>query len=128
MLHGIARLAIAAPRRIIAVGAAGLWSLPLCSASRSSKQPVRGRLPRPDLSSRHKRQQMLSQTFGQGDMQLVISVTSEAGAQSPPRGRAGSDIVRQLQNSPFVAEVDLGVDVAAVGRSRVDQQGRQDRA
>src|ERR1700739_4204636 len=51
-------------------------------------------------------QRMLSQTFGQGDLQLVISVTSEAGVQSPAAQSAGTDIVRQLLESPFVAKVD----------------------
>src|SRR6202011_1082150 len=51
-------------------------------------------------------QKMLSQTFGQGDLKLVISVTSDAGAQSPDARSVGTDIVRQLQNSPFVAKVD----------------------
>src|ERR1700738_664780 len=51
-------------------------------------------------------QKMLSQTFGQGDLKLVISVTSDAGVQSPDARSVGTDIVRQLQNSPFVAKVD----------------------
>src|SRR5215212_5544688 len=52
-----------------------------------------------------KAKQLLVDKFGQGDMQLVISVTSEQGAQSPEARSVGTDIASQLSNSPHVAEV-----------------------
>ena len=48
---------------------------------------------------------VLVDKFGQGDMELLISVTSEAGAQSPQARAVGTDIAAQLQASPHVAEV-----------------------
>jgi len=104
VLHGIARLAIAAPRRIIAVAllvmvGTAVFGIPV------AKSLSAGGFQDPTSQSAQA-QRMLSQTFGQGDMQLVISVTSEAGAQSPAAQSAGRDIVRQLSASPFVAKVD----------------------
>ena len=104
MLHGIARLAIAAPRRIIAAAllvmvAIAVFGIPVINSLSA------GGFQDPTSQSAQA-QKMLSQTFGQGDLQLVISVTSDAGAQSPGARSVGTDIVRQLQNSPFVAKVD----------------------
>jgi RND superfamily putative drug exporter len=104
VLHGIARLAIAAPRRIIAVAllvmvGTAVFGIPV------TKSLSAGGFQDPTSQSAQA-QRMLSQTFGQGDLQLVISVTSEAGAQSPVAQSAGTDVVRQLLESPFVAKVD----------------------
>src|SRR3954470_13768020 len=49
---------------------------------------------------------MLVDKFGQGDMELLISVTSDAGAQGPAARSVGTDIADQLKASPFVAEVN----------------------
>jgi len=49
--------------------------------------------------------QLLSEKFGQGDMHMVIAVTSEAGAESLAARAVGADLVRQLQASPHVADV-----------------------
>ena len=103
MLVGIARLAIAAPRRIIAVAllvmvAAAIFGIPV------TKSLSAGGFQDPTSESAQAAS-MLSETFGQGDMELVISVTSDAGAQSPQAIAAGTDIVRQLQDSPYVAQV-----------------------
>jgi RND superfamily putative drug exporter len=104
LLLRIARLAIAAPRRIIAVAllvmvATAVFGIPV------TKSLSAGGMKDPTSQSAQA-QQMLSETFGQGDLQLVISVTSAAGAQSPAAQAVGTDIVRQLQNSPFVDKVD----------------------
>ncbi|MBV9512522.1 MAG: MMPL family transporter, partial [Mycobacteriaceae bacterium] len=104
MLPGIARLAIAAPRRIIAVAllvmvATAVFGIPV------TKSLSAGGFQDPTSQSAQA-QKMLSQTFGQGDMELVISVTTPAGAQSSQARGVGTDIVRQLQASPFVAKVD----------------------
>ncbi len=52
--------------------------------------------------------QLLVDKFGQGDMELVISVTDDsaaAGAQSPAARAVATDIVTQLQESPSVGQV-----------------------
>jgi len=40
------------------------------------------------------------------------------------REKSVADIAAQLQESPHVGAGDLGMDGAAVGRARTDQQGR----
>src|SRR3954453_15754326 len=49
---------------------------------------------------------MLVDKFGQGDMELLISVTSDAGAHGPAARSVGTDIAEQLKASPYVAEVN----------------------
>ena len=49
--------------------------------------------------------QALVDKFGKGDMQLVISVTSDDGARSPQARAVGDDIASQLSASPHVADV-----------------------
>src|SRR5262249_9763589 len=48
---------------------------------------------------------LLVDKFGQGDMQLLISVTSDAGTQTPGARSVGTDIADQLKASPYVAQV-----------------------
>ena len=48
---------------------------------------------------------LLSERFGQGDMWMVIAVTSDAGAASPAARAVSADLVRQLQASPHVADI-----------------------
>jgi RND superfamily putative drug exporter len=48
---------------------------------------------------------LLVDKFRQGDMQLLITVSSPAGVQSPAARAVGTDIVSQLYDSPYVAQV-----------------------
>ena len=128
VLQRIARLAIAAPRRIIAVAVAGHGRRrDLRHPGR--QEPVRRRVPGPHLGVGAAPPQLLTDKFGQGDMQLLITVTAPDGAASAgrPRGRHRHRR-RSCSSSPHVAQRDLGVDRAAGGRRRAGQQGRQDRA
>ena len=104
VLQGIARLAIAAPRRIIAVAllvmvGAGIFGIPV------SKSLSAGGLQDP-ASESWQAARLLSEKFGQGDMHMVIAVTSEAGAESLAARAVGADLVRGLQASPHVADVN----------------------
>src|SRR5208337_1688896 len=104
VLEGIARLAIAAPRRIIAVAllvmvGAGIFGIPV------SKSLSAGGLQDPTSES-WQAARLLSEKFGQGDMHMVIAVTSEAGAESLAARAVGADLVRGLQASPHVADVN----------------------
>ncbi len=103
MLHGIARLAIAAPRRIVAVAllvmvGAAIFGIPV------TKSLSGGGLQDPSSES-WQAARLLSEKFGQGDMHMVIAVTSSAGAESPAARDLGADLVRQLQASPYVVDV-----------------------
>ena len=104
VLQGIARLAIAAPRRIIAVAllvmvGTGIFGIPV------TKSLSAGGFQDPTSES-WQAARLLSEKFGQGDMQMVIAVTSDAGAESPAARAVGADLVHQLQASPHVADVD----------------------
>src|SRR6188508_672739 len=98
VLRRIALLAIAAPRRIIAVAAlvivaCGIFGVPV------AKHLSAGGFQDPTSQSAQATQ-LLVDKFGQGDMQLLISVTSDGGAQSTVARSVGADIVDQLKASP----------------------------
>jgi RND superfamily putative drug exporter len=103
VLQRIALLAIAAPRRIIAIAllvmvACGIFGVPV------AKHLSAGGFQDPTSQSAQATQ-LLVDKFGQGDMQLLISVTSDGGAQSPVARTVGTDIADQLKASPYVAQV-----------------------
>jgi putative drug exporter of the RND superfamily len=49
--------------------------------------------------------QLLAGKFNQGDMQMLITVSSPSGAHSDAARAVGTDIVGRLHNSPHVAQV-----------------------
>lgn len=112
MLHRIAHLALAAPRRVLVVAAlamvaAGIFGIPV------AKSLSAGGFQDPTSESA-RATQLLSDKFARGDMQLVISVTDDnAGAQSPAARAVGADIAAQLKASPFVTEVSSAWTVPA---------------
>ncbi|OBJ11336.1 MMPL family transporter [Mycobacterium sp. 1465703.0] len=103
MLRGAARLAIIAPRRIVAAaflvmvaaGVFGVSALDVLSAGGYQ-----------DPSSQSSRaQRVLAEKFDYGDQQMVFEVTAEAGAQSVSAREVATDIFAQLKASPDVAQV-----------------------
>jgi uncharacterized membrane protein YdfJ with MMPL/SSD domain len=103
MLERIARLAIVAPRRILAVAAlvmvaAAIFGVPV------AKSLSAGGFQDPESESAQAIH-LLTDKFGQSDQQLVILVTAPAGAQSDQARRVGTDIVEQLKRSAGVFNV-----------------------
>jgi putative drug exporter of the RND superfamily len=103
MLQRIARLAIAAPRRILALAglvmvAAAIFGLPV------AKSLSAGGFQDPESESAHAGQ-LLSDKFGQSDQQLVILVTAPGGAQSDQARRVATDIVEHVKRSAGVYNV-----------------------
>lgn len=106
MLQRIALLAIAAPRRIIAVAilvmvACGIFGIPV------AKHLSAGGFQDPTSESAQATK-MLVDKFGQGDMELLISVTDDQsadGAQGAAARSVGTDIASRLKASPYVADV-----------------------
>jgi putative drug exporter of the RND superfamily len=106
VLERIAGLALRAPRRIVAIAAlvmvaCGIFGIPV------AKSLSAGGFQDPTSESAQATQ-LLVDKFGQGDMELVISVTDDsaaAGAQSPAARAVAMDIVTQLQESPNVGQV-----------------------
>ena len=125
MLQRIARLAIRAPKRIIVIAllvmvATGIFGIPV------TKSLSAGGFQDPTSESA-KATKLLVDKFGQGDMELIISVTSEGGAQGPEARAVGTDIAGQLQASPHVVDVTSAWTAPAARRPGTGQQGRQDR-
>lgn len=103
MLQRVARLAIAVPRRILAVGvlvfiAAAIFGIPV------AKSLAPGGFQDPQSES-SRAIAVLTDKFGQSGQQLLILVTSPAGATSDPARTVGVDLVEQLQHSPLVYNV-----------------------
>jgi uncharacterized membrane protein YdfJ with MMPL/SSD domain len=103
VLHASARLAIAAPRRVIALAAlivigTAIFGIPV------SKTLLPGGWFDPGSES-SRASALLAQKFGQGDMLMLITVTSGDGAEGPRARAVGTDLVRRLQDSPNVGQV-----------------------
>ena len=103
VLHRLAALAIAAPRRLLAMAAlvtvaAGLFGIPVakslcaCGFEDPTSQSARAT-------------QMLATEFDEGTLQLVIVVSSPEGYRSPRALEVGQQIVDDLARSPHVATV-----------------------
>ncbi|OBI49072.1 MMPL family transporter [Mycobacterium sp. E796] len=103
MLQAIARLAIAAPRRIVAIAilvfiGAAVFGIPV------AKSLSPGGFQDPNSESAHAIQ-ILTDKFGQSGQQMLVMVTSPAGAQSDQARKVGIDLVRDLQGSSLVYNV-----------------------
>jgi RND superfamily putative drug exporter len=103
VLEHIARLAIRAPRRIIAIALlvmAGTAVFGIPVANHLSP----GGFDDPAADSKLAAQ-LLADKFHQGDTQMLITVSSINGAQGGAARAVGTEIVGQLHNSPYVAQV-----------------------
>jgi uncharacterized membrane protein YdfJ with MMPL/SSD domain len=103
VLQAIARLAIAVPRRIIAVTllvmtGTAIFGVPVVTALSA------GGMRDPGAES-SQAAAVLSQKFDQGDMDLLITVSSDQGARGSQATAVGTDLVRRLQNSANVGRV-----------------------
>jgi RND superfamily putative drug exporter len=103
VLERIARLAIRAPRRIIAIAllimiGTAVFGVPV------ARNLSAGGFENPNSESQ-RATDLLATKLQQGDLQMLITVTSNYGAQSGAARAVATDIVRQLHNSPYVAQV-----------------------
>jgi putative drug exporter of the RND superfamily len=103
MLQRLTRLAIAAPRRIIAVTillfvAAAIFGLPVITR-------LSGGGFQDPTSESSQAAALLRDKFGRTDQQMLIVVTTPAGAHSDQARRVGTDTVEQLKRSPWVLNV-----------------------
>jgi putative drug exporter of the RND superfamily len=103
VLDRIARLALSAPRRMLAVAAlvaltAGIFGVPVakslcaCGFEDPSSESAQAK-------------GLLTDKFGVGDVQLVIVVSAPNGADGSAARAAGTDLVEELMRSPHVASV-----------------------
>jgi len=103
VLQRIALLAIAAPRRVIAVAVlvligAAVFGIPV------AKSLSAGGMQDPTSESA-KATQLLTDKFGQSDQKMLITVTTPDGATSDQARAVGTDIVEHLKQSPLVFNV-----------------------
>ncbi|OBB82852.1 MMPL family transporter [Mycobacterium sp. 852002-30065_SCH5024008] len=103
MLSRLALIAIAAPRRVIASAVflavlAAVFGIPAAATL-----PGGGFLDQTAESARATA--VLAEKFHQGDMEMTLLVHSQSGVTQGPARMVGVDIVRQLAQSPFVAQV-----------------------
>lgn len=103
MLQRIAQLAIAAPGRIIAMAvlvmvACAVFGIPV------AKDLSAGGFQDPTSESAEATR-LLVDKFGQGDMELILSVHSDDGAQSPAARAVGEELVAELRAAPSVVDV-----------------------
>ena len=103
VLHRIARLAICAPRRMLIVAAlvavaAGIFGVPvaksLCACGFEDPS-----------SESAKAQELLTDKFHMGDVQLVIVVSAPDGANGGAASTVGTELVDDLKASPHVTSV-----------------------
>jgi uncharacterized membrane protein YdfJ with MMPL/SSD domain len=143
MLERIALISVAAPRRTIAVAAllmvaAGIFGVPV------AKSLSAGGFQDPTSESA-RATKILTDKFGQGDVQLLLVVSAPDGFDSPAARAVGTDITDQLTGSPHVASVTSawtappvaaaslvskdrrsGLIVAGIGGGESDAQGYAD--
>ena len=103
MLHRITLVAIAAPRRVIAVALLVFIGAAIFGAPVAQSLSVGGlRDPRSESTQANG---LLAEKFGQSDEQLLFMVTAPGGAGSDQARRVGADIVDDLLRSPYVFNV-----------------------
>jgi RND superfamily putative drug exporter len=101
VLNHFARLAIAAPRRMLAIAAlvavaAGIFGVPVakslcaCGFEDPSSESAQAK-------------ELLTNKFGVGDVQMVITVTARDGAVGDAARAVGTEVVDELLRSPHVA-------------------------
>ena len=103
MLKQIARMAIACPRRVIVVAAFLTLALAIFGVPVANSLSASGFQDPTSESARAT--QLLTDKFRQGDAQLLVTVSTPDGVDSPAARAAGTEIVNQLRSSPHVVDV-----------------------
>ncbi|MGO9383709.1 MAG: MMPL family transporter [Mycobacterium sp.] len=103
MLARMARLSVAVPRRIIGITVLFMIATAVFGIPAAKSLSAGGFLDPTSESARAAA--TLAKKFNQGDMELVLLVSSASGAEDGPARAAGTDIAQQLSQSPFVSQV-----------------------
>ncbi|MEO6793906.1 MAG: MMPL family transporter [Mycobacterium sp.] len=103
MLHRIALLALAVPRRVLLLGllvliAGAIFGIPVADSLSA------GGFQDPTSESAQATR-LLTDKFGQSDQQLLILVSAPGGAESERARSVGTEIAGRLDRSPFVLNV-----------------------
>ena len=103
LLNQIARMAITSPRRVIVVAALLTLALAIFGVPVADSLSASGFQDPTSESARAG--QLLTDKFRQGDTQLLVTVSTPDGVDSPAARAAGTEIVDQLRSSPHVVDV-----------------------
>ena len=103
MLNHIARMAITSPRRVIVVAALLTLALAIFGVPVANSLSASGFQDPTSESARAS--QLLTDKFSRGDTQLLVTVSTPDGVDSPAARAAGTEIVDQLRSSPHVVDV-----------------------
>jgi RND superfamily putative drug exporter len=96
-------MAITCPRRVIVVAALLTLALAIFGVPVANSLSASGFQDPTSESARAS--QLLTDKFGQGDTQLLVTVSTPEGVDSPAARAAGTEIVDQLRSSPHVVDV-----------------------
>ena len=103
MLQRVTQLALAAPRLVIAIAVlvtigTAIFGIPVAESLSTGgfRDPTSGST---------KASELLAEKFQQADMQLLIIVSAERGAQDGAVQAVGTEIVTQLRGSPYIESV-----------------------
>jgi RND superfamily putative drug exporter len=120
VLQRTAQLAIKAPWRILAAAmlvtlAATIFGVPVAKSLSASgfQDPT---------SESARASQLLTEKFGQGDVQMLITVTAPGGVTSGAARAVGLGIVDQLKRSPHVANVTSAWTAAPAAATELDRK------
>ncbi len=103
MLHRVALLAIAAPRRVLAVAAVVMIAAAVFSVP-AAKSLSPGGFQDPSAES-SRALGLLSDKFGRGEVQLMFVVTAPDGVRGAAARAAGLDIVNRIKDGPYAVDV-----------------------
>ena len=103
LLNQIARMAITSPRRVIVVAALLTLALAIFGVPVANSLSASGFQDPTSESARAS--QLLTDKFSRGDTQLLVTVSTPDGVDSPAARAAGTEIVDQLRSSPHVVDV-----------------------
>ncbi|WP_373138692.1 MMPL family transporter [Mycobacterium marinum] len=103
MLTRMARLSLSAPRRVITVVILVMIGTAIFGIPAANSLAAGGFLDPSSESARAAA--VLADKFHRGDMEMVLLVSSDDGVRDGPARIVGTDIARQLAQSPFVAQV-----------------------
>jgi RND superfamily putative drug exporter len=96
-------MAITSPRRVIVVAALLTLALAIFGVPVANSLSASGFQDPTSESARAS--QLLTDKFSQGDTQLLVTVSTPDGVDSPAARAAGTEIVDQLRSSPHVVDV-----------------------
>ena len=96
-------MAITSPRRVIVVAALLTLALAIFGVPVANSLSASGFQDPTSQSARAS--QLLTDKFSQGDTQLLVTVSTPDGVDSPAARAAGTEIVDQLRSSPHVVDV-----------------------